>query len=292
MIFQMRRRVKLRHHSASSAKCRQILLLLLLVLGGGCQEKKAAPVAAEKEKESDEIAVSCLYIERCLSRMEAEKDLTSDQAASIIQSAERTLPVFWGTDPKTLSNETNAKIEGYSKAIRVWMDRINETKSAAILEEIKGFDAATAIWKRENTGAKWQEWIDKSDECVAAMQRKMIGMSAGKSLDKATKIILDNQWLGNDCRHQQLTAYQKNAVKRCHQFAEWALTNTTLGSESTLNKFNESEIAKIDSNLLGSDARRIYEVALAQMDAKLRDRPRAEYLKKLTETEKWPLSDY
>ena len=284
----------------------RIMFALIFATLCGCQDKKVVPAAsvkdvddikvvpAESVKDVDEIAVSCLYIDRCLARMELEKDnLLSDRAASIIQSAERTLPVFWGVEQKSLSKETSAKIDGYPAEIRSWMDRINEKKAEAALKEINALHSANAEWQQahQNDGTKWQEWIEQIDECIAKMQRHLASMAAGKSLDQAVEILLRKQKFVNHCRHMQLTEYQKKALRRCHNFLDYTLSNT-IRSVDTLNwKFGEQEIAKIDSNLLGSDARRIYDIAVSRMDG-LRDRDRAQFLLMLSGAIKWPLSDY
>ena len=90
--------------------------------------------AADPPKEPEEVTTAMLYIDRCLARMDKETDLTGDRAASVILAAERTVPVFWGADPAALSPATAAKIDQYPRRIREWIDKINEAKSAKVLE--------------------------------------------------------------------------------------------------------------------------------------------------------------
>ena len=147
-----------------------------------------------------------------------------------------------------------------------------------------------AKWRDAHAEAKWQARIDRADALVESVQRKIAAMPAGPSLEQALNAYRGAQRLANECR-RQLTDYQKDAIRRCYQFLDFTLKNT-IRSDDTLNeKFAEAEIFKIDSNLLGSDARRIFDAAVARMDG-LRDRRRAEFFLKLSETPKWSLADY
>jgi hypothetical protein len=72
----------------------------------------------------------------------------------------------------------------------------------------------------------------------------------------------------------------------------FCLTNTVTRDSVLLEQFAEAGIYDIDSGLLGADARRIYEIAVGFMDSKLKERNRADFLLKLSEGQKWQLSDF
>ncbi|MCZ2342914.1 MAG: hypothetical protein LC104_14165 [Bacteroidales bacterium] len=284
----------------------QLVLLVGLVapiIMIGCVESpspegKTTPQATEKPnpRVPSEVTVSCLYIDRCLERLtqESEDELLSERAASIVLSAERTLPIFWGVDPQTLDEATRQKIDDYPAKIHEWIDRINEIKSQRTLREIQKILEEHDAWLQENQGESvpWQTWIDRDQRDVARIQKQLLGMSEGPSLEKASQLFAELQTQLNQHMRLQNTRYQKRALQRCHAFTTYVLTYTVINDSTLIEEFDKNEIAKIDAGLLGADARRIYDTAIGMMESKLKSRNRAEFLLKLTETEKWPLSDF
>lgn len=277
------------------------LVASIIMIGYGespLPEAKAAPKATEKPnpRVPPEVTVSCIYMDRCLERLaqENEEGLLSERAASIILAAERTLPIFWGVDPQVLDEATRAKIDAYPAKIHEWIDRINELKSQQGLRGIQKIVQEHETWLQENRGESvpWQKWIDRDQADIAQVQQLLLGMVAGPSLDQASLLLTDLQKQLNQHLRLQNTRYQKRALRHCHTFVTFVLSNTII-SDSTLNEeFDKTEIAKIDAGLLGADARRIYDTAIGLMESKLKDRNSAVFLLKLTETEKWPLSDF
>ena len=253
------------------------------------RETTARPLAPD---DLEEVKISCLYIDRCLARLDAETDLLGPRAASVVESAERTLPLFWGIDPATLDAELRGRIDAYPAKIRGWVDTINEKMSEQKLAKIRQAVADFARWQRDHADGKWQLWIDQLENDIGKIQKLLLGMSDGAAQELAADIHMRLQGKLIDYRRGQLTAYQKDAIRHCHGFVNFVLTNT-IGSRETFNdEFDKSQVGHIDSALLTSDARRIYDVAVGFADTKLRDRPRADFLLKLTSTPKWPLSDY
>ncbi len=245
-------------------------------------------------KEIDDVAVSCLYIDRCLARLEAEPptEQLSDRVASIIMSAERTLPVFWGVDPQTLAPGVREKIDEYPKRIRMWVDRVNEQKSQLALTSVKSLANEHEAWRVANQDKLYQPHIEHDEAVIRQMQTLIVGMSAGPALTDAMGELLAKQNLLNAHNRNQLTDYQKLAIKKSHEFVSFTLSNTISRDSVLLEAFDKAEVAKIDSALLGAPARRMYDTAIGLMEAKLKDRTHAEFLLKLTDTEKWPLSNY
>jgi len=254
-------------------------------------------VSAEPTKDVEEVSVACLYIDRCLARLEKEKpeDLLGDRVISIISSAERTLPVFWGVDPEALTKATREKVDAYPAKIRGWFDKINEQKSQGLLKEVVKVRLDLSTWRgenKQNAETKWQDYIDRTNAASTKMQKLIASMSPGVSQEKAVELLTEVQYILNWDNRNQLSAYQKRALERCHGFATFVLTYTIRKDDTLLAQFNEREIMKIDTGLLSSDSRRIYEIAVGMMDEKLKERHRASFLLKLTETEKWKLSDF
>jgi hypothetical protein len=253
----------------------------------------AAPaLPADPPKEPEEVTTAMLYIDRCLARMEQETDLTGDRAASVILSAERTVPVFWGADPATLSPATAAKIDEYPRRIREWIDKMNEAKSAKVLIEIEELSRKVHEWRNERQDGTRQVLIEHTAEVAGQMQKRLVGMTAGPSLDKAADLVVRLQTDLNNDRKEQLNRYQRKAIERCNQFNTLILCHTYVNDSAIIKDFDEAEIAAIDPGLLGAESRRIYEIAVGFMDGKLKSRNRANFLVKLTETKKWPLSDF
>jgi hypothetical protein len=276
----------------------------LLLCPVGCNkpvEVAAQPVPANPAAgqpaagEFDELRTSALYIDRCLERMEGEAragTLLQDRATSIITSAERTLPVFWGTAPESLPPDLRAKTDAYPQRIRGWIDRINELRSqeqlAVARREWDGF----AAWHHLNQHNPWQVRIDKNAEVQVRIAKAVGGMTPGPAADAASAVLADCQRHLNQLGRGQLTAYNRWALARCHQFATFCLTNTVI-SDGTLNdEFDKSGMIDIDVGLLSAEARRVYEIAVGFMDAKLKERRRAEFLLKLTEARKWQLAEF
>ena len=268
------------------------MFLFVASLIVGCQQKQPE-LPADKDELAD-VRVSSLYIDRCLKRLEEEKDLTSDRAASIVTAAERTLPVFWGADPDALPADLKTKIDHYPKQIREWFDKINEAKSQILLAEIKAINSEVASWRADNKDENWQAWIEKTQEAVQEIQERALSMSNGHSRKSALKITLDQQALLNSYMRGQYTAYQKKAIAHCGEFVTFALSNTVRSDEPLKRSFGDNLIHEIDSSLLGAEARRIYDVANSQMEDRLKSRARAEFLLNLTNPEqrRWKLSDF
>ncbi len=261
------------------------LICLLVVMG--CVE-------APPTKEPDEISVSCEYIDRCLARLKAEPEaeLLGDRAASVVTSAERTLPVFWGADPASLSAPLRARIDAYPTQIRGWVDRINELKSAQAVKSMQALAQEHNEWRKANQDKLWQDFINRDEDVIRKMQTLAAGMSAGPSLTEASKILLAHQKLMNQHARSQLTDYQKRAIRHSHGFVSFVLTNTITRDSVLIAAFEENQVAKIDAGLLDANTRRLYDTAIGFMDNKLKERTRSDFLLKLIETEKWPLSDF
>jgi len=128
-------------------------------------------------------SVACLYIDRCLVRLEKEKpeDLLGDRVASIVSSAERTLPVFWGVDPEVLTKATREKVDAYPAKIRGWFDKIDEQKSWGLLKEVVKARSDLATWRgenKQNAEMKWQDYIDRTNAASTKLQRLIASMSS------------------------------------------------------------------------------------------------------------------
>ena len=287
---------------------RLVLATSLCVLVAGCEKSSplsAAPPATPQlapdpapspaHAELDDVRTSCLYIDRCFVWLERERKagrLLGNQAAAVVTAAERTLPAFWGIDPAALPADLLQKIDSYPNRIREWMDRINEAKSQEQLAAVRGEWGKFLTWHHHNQTKKWQEKIDQNAESQGRIVKLTQGMTSGPAADAAQQVLLDCQKHLNDYGRAQVTAYNKWALDRCHQFATYCLTNTVTRDSKLFESFEESGIYDIDSGLLGADARRIYDIAVGFMDGKLKERHRADFLLKLSEGKKWQLSEF
>ncbi|VTR96650.1 hypothetical protein [Tuwongella immobilis] len=287
--------------------CRFIVTsLVMMVFLTGCRETVSTNVetvapppspATEPPNVSGavtaEIADACIYIDRCFKRLEAEpeSELPSLRVASIIQSAERTLPIFWGLDLAKVPPELKQRIDAYPEAIGKWVDRVNETKSKQALEEIQKVADAHYTWRDQNQDQKWQAYIEQDEKVIKEIQQAMARIQSAKEQKLAEIVLLEHLKLLNLHRTKQATAYQKQAIKHCHQFVDYCNTNTIISDETLFTEFAKAEIEKIDPTILGYHARRMYDIAVGMMESKLGYKNKAKFMLDLAEAARWPLSD-